>query len=73
MAEELGAGADDEKAREKRNTGAFSPSALLPRRALRGISMLRNWHQLIASNPSLVRLLWPGGGRPCAGGSVPTA
>lgn len=73
MTEDLGAGADDENAREKRNAGACSPSALLPRRALRGISMLRNWHQLIASYPSLVCRLWPGGGRPCAGGSVPTA
>lgn len=30
---------------------AFCPPALLPRRALRGISMLYNWHQLIASYP----------------------
>lgn len=73
MTEELGAGADDEKAGEKQNAGVFSPSAPLPRRALRGISMLCNWHQLTASYPSLVCRLWPGGGRPCAGGSVPTA
>lgn len=37
--------------------GAFSPPALLPRRALRGISMLYNWHQLIASYPDRLRAL----------------
>lgn len=55
--------------------GSFLPrEALLPRRALRGISMLPNWHQLIVSYPGPVFFgLWAGGGRLRAGGSVPMA
>ena len=73
VTKESGAGADAEAARGKGDVGAFSPVALLPRRALRGISMLRNWHQLIVSYPRPVFGLWAGGGRPRAGGSVPMA
>lgn len=58
--------------------GVSSPPALPPRRALRGISMLCHWHQLMAGSlaswlPCPMCGLWAGGGRPRAGGSVCTA